>query len=248
MNIQGSTILITGGGSGIGRELGRALQADGAAVIVTGRRLEPLEETIGDRPNMHAYALDVADPDALAGVAQQIVADHPDLSVLINNAGIMREEDLLSGAYLRDAEATITTNLLGPIRLIHALLPHLLKQSSPTIVNVTSGLAFVPLVRTPTYSATKAAMHSYTLGLRAQLKDKGVEVIEIIPPGVQTELTPGQSNRDGYMPLAEFIDETMDLLRGEPKEGEVAVARVRFLRNAEAEGRFQKTFETLNGH
>lgn len=247
MKIEGSTILVTGGGSGIGRELARALNERGASVIVTGRRLEPLKETIGDRASMHAYVLDVADSAAIGATAAVVARDHPKLNVLINNAGIMRQEDLLSGAYLSDAEATVTTNLLGPIRLIHALLPQLLRQASSTIVNVTSGLAFVPLVSTPTYNATKAAMHSYTIALREQLKDKGVGVLEIIPPGVQTDLTPGQSDRQGYMPLTEFIDETMNLLSAQPTPDEVGVSRVSFLRNAEAEGRFDEALATLNG-
>jgi uncharacterized oxidoreductase len=149
--------------------------------------------------------------------------------VLINNAGIMRMEPLEHSRNLGDAEATITTNLLGPIRLINALVEHLGAQPNAAIVNVSSGLAFVPLVITPTYSATKAAIHSYTISLREVLKGK-IEVIELVPPAVQTELTPGQSSREGYLPLTDFIDEVITLFQQQPTPGEILVQRVGFLR------------------
>ena len=158
----------------------------------------------------------------------------------------MRQEDLASGGSLADAEAMITTNLLGPIRLLHALLPRLMGRPGATVINVSSGLAFVPLIRTPTYNATKAAIHSYTLSLREQMREAGVEVLEVIPPAVQTELTPGQSENPGYMPLEDFIEETMEVFRSQPTPSEIAVARLAFLRRAEAEGRFDQTFAMLN--
>ncbi len=160
--------------------------------------------------------------------------------MLINNAGIMRYEDVAASRDLADAEATIATNLLGPIRLIDALVDHLAAQPDAAIVNVTSGLAFVPLAATATYSATKAAMHSYTVSLREALKDK-VEVIELAPPAVQTDLTPGQRDAVGYMPLDAFADEVMALFAQQPTPPEVLVEAVKFLRNAEAEGRFDAT-------
>jgi len=245
MKLSGNTILITGGGSGIGRELALRFHALGNRVIVAGRRREQLEETISGREGMFAVALDVSDLASIGTAARALVADHPELDILINNAGIMASEDLGSSRDLSIAEATITTNLLGPIRLTNALIDHLRTRPGAAIINLSSGLASVPLVSAPTYSATKAAIHSYTLSLREALKGQ-VEVIELIPPGVQTDLTPGQATREGYMPLDDYIDEVMSLFAIQPTPPEIAVERVKFLRNAEAEGRFAQTFATLN--
>lgn len=245
MKTEGNTILITGGGSGIGRELAIRFNELGNTVIVAGRRKEALDETIAGRSNMHAVALDVEDPKAIEDFARLVVADYPDLNVLINNAGVMRREDLTASRDLRVAEQTIITNILGPIRLTNALTDHLVRQPKAVIVNVTSGLAFVPLSGAPTYSATKAALHSYTVSLREQLKGR-VEVIELAPPGVRTELTPGQSTREGYMPLADFIEETMALFVQKPTPKEILVKQVEFLRWAEREGRFEQAVEVLS--
>ncbi|BBI48894.1 oxidoreductase [Vreelandella olivaria] len=245
MKTSGNTILITGGGSGIGRELALRFNALGNTVIVAGRRMETLEDTITGQRDMHAMVLDVEDSDDIAAFAKRVVAEHPNLNVLINNAGIMRREDLTSTHDLIDAEQTVVTNLLGPIRLTNALINHLVSQSDATIVNVSSGLAFVPLSGTPTYNATKAAIHSYTISLREQLKGK-VELIELAPPAVQTELTPGQSTREGYMPLNDFIDEVMKLFHEKPTPKEILVENVNFLRWAERDGHFDEAVEMLN--
>jgi len=232
MKTEGNTILITGGGSGIGRELARRWHDLGNKVIVTGRRQEALDETTAGRDGMFSYTLDIEDPAAIEAFAADVVDRHPDLNVLVNNAGIMRYEDATRRRDLGDAEETITTNLLGPIRLTNALVDHLVSRTDAAIINVTSGLAFVPLPKAPTYSATKAAIHSYTQSLRHSLSGK-IEVIEIAPPAVQTDLTPGQSTREGYMPLGEFIDEVMDLWQRQPTPPEINVERVGFLRFAE---------------
>jgi uncharacterized oxidoreductase len=245
MQMTGNTILITGGGSGIGAALAHRFHDLGNTVIIAGRRLESLKAAIGERPNIHALPLDIEDPHAIAAFAQTLISRFPDVNVLINNAGIMRFEALDRARDLADAEATITTNLLGPIRLINALVEHLSARPNASIVNVSSGLAFVPLVATPTYSATKAAIHSYTQSLRDALSGK-VEVIELAPPAVQTELTPGQSTREGYLPLEDFIDEVMSLFAKDRTPAEILVERVGFLRNAEAENRFDQTFAALN--
>lgn len=244
MKMAGNTILVTGGGSGIGRELARRFNELGNTVIVAGRRMNALEETTAGRNRMHAMTFDIEDPDEIAGFAERLLAEHPPLNVLINNAGIMRREDLTRTRDLSDAEETIVTNLLGPIRLTNALVEHLATRPSAAIVNVSSGLAFVPLSGTPTYNATKAALHSYTVSLREQLKGK-VEVIELAPPAVRTELTPGQSAREGYMPLGEFTDEAMALFRQQPTPKEILVERVSFLRWAERDGRFDQALEML---
>jgi uncharacterized oxidoreductase len=247
MKMTGNTILITGGGSGIGRALARHFNALGNTVIVAGRRMDALEETTAGRDRMYAITLDVENPEAISDFARRVVAEHPPLNVLINNAGIMRREDLTRTRDLRDAEGTIVTNLLGPVRLTNALIEHLASRPDAAIVNVSSGLAFVPLSGTPTYNATKAAIHSYTVSLREQLKGK-VEVIELAPPAVRTELTPGQSTHEAYMPLDEFTDEVMTLFRQQPTPKEILVERVGFLRWAERDGRFDQAVEMLSAH
>ncbi len=245
MNQTGNTMLITGGGSGIGEALAQRFHDLGNTVIVSGRRREVLEAAIAGRPNMHAIELDVESDEAITGFARRLLAEHPALNVLVNNAGIMRFEAPDRTRDLADAERTINTNLLGPIRLTNALIDHLASQPGAAIVNVTSGLAFVPLFTTPTYNATKAAMHSYSLALREILKHK-IEVIELAPPAVQTGLTPGQESRPGYQPLDEFIDEVMALFAQQPTPREILVERVRFLRFAEAQGRLDETMTQLN--
>ncbi|WP_120718045.1 SDR family oxidoreductase [Tsuneonella amylolytica] len=245
MKTSGNTILVTGGGSGIGREMARWWHAHGNTVIVAGRTPETLEETTGGQDGFHTMVFDVGDPADIERAAREIVAEFPALNVLVNNAGIMKYEDATAGRDLGDAEATIATNLLGPIRLTDALIDHLKTRADPAIVNVTSGLAFVPLPATPTYSATKAALHSYTVSLRAKLGD-AVEVIEVAPPGVQTDLTPGQSTNDMYMPLADFIAETMAQFEGDETPSEVLTGPVEPLRHAERDGTFGKMLAMLN--
>lgn len=245
MKQTGNTILVTGGGSGIGQALAQRLHDAGNTVIVAGRRKDALESAIAGRPNMHALTLNLESADGIADFSDRLLKAYLDLNVVINNAGIMRFEDLTKTHDLTDAEDTITTNLLGPIRLINALTDHLVKQQNAAIINVTSGLAFVPLTTTPTYNATKAAIHSYTIALREVLKGK-VEVIELAPPAVQTGLTPGQETRPGYQPLDDFSDEVMALLSQQPTPPEILVERVRFLRFAEANGQFDDTLVKLN--
>lgn len=245
MKTSGNTILLSGGGSGIGRELARRWHDAGNVVIITGRTLESLEETARGRENIHPMALDVTDPEAIRTFAKDVLANYPALNVLVNNAGIMPLEDISAPRDLSRAEACVTTNLLGPIRLTDALVAHLSGRPDAAIVNVSSGLAFVPLASAAVYSATKAAIHSWTDSLRFALAGK-VEVIELAPPAVQTELTPGQSTREGYMPLDAFIDEVMALFAQVPTPALIGVQRLGFQRNAEREGRYAETFATLN--
>ena len=248
MKTSGNTVLITGGGSGIGRALAEAFHARGNRVIIAGRRKEALDETTTANPGMTSMVLDVESAAGVRDFARRVAAEHPSLNVLINNAGVMRAENLLQPPdELADAEAMIATNLLGPLRLTAALLPALRRQPRSTIMNVSSGLAFVPLTFTPTYSATKAALHSYTQSLRHQLKGSTTEVIELIPPGVQTDLMPGSATNPQMMPLAEFTAEAMAILDAQPDVTEVCVERVKFLRLAETQGRFDHTFAALNG-
>ncbi len=244
MKTSGNTILMTGGGSGIGEALAHRFHDRGDTVIVAGRRQDALSRAAAGRERMHTAVLDVEDAAAVAAFAERIVADFPALNVLFNNAGIMKFEDLTASRDLADAEATLAINILGPIRLTNALVGHLAGQPDAAIVTVTSGLAYVPLVVAPTYSASKAAMHSYTVSLRTQLEGK-VEVIELAPPGVQTELTPGQATRPGYMPLAAFADAVAAQFAQQPTPREILVDEVQFLRHAEREGRFDEALKTL---
>ncbi len=246
MQLRDNTILITGGGRGIGRGLAEAFHAEGNQVIIAGRANQPLEETVSANPGMKAAVIDVADSGAVLRFAQQMKRDYPALNVVILNAGIMRTESLQSGE-LADAEAIVATNLLGPIRLTAALLPLLLSKPRAAIMTVSSGLAFVPLAVTPTYCATKAAIHSYTQSLRYQLRNTSVEVLELIPPYVQTELLgPGQLTDPNAMPLKDFISETMHILKHSPEVTEVCVERVKPLRRAESGGNYDTFFKTFN--
>jgi uncharacterized oxidoreductase len=246
MKLTDNTILITGGGSGIGRGLANAFHALGNKVIIAGRRQSALTEVTDANPGMAHVTLDIDDAYSIEAFAEEMIEFHPNLNVLINNAGIMRGEDL-KAPNIQDAEDIITTNLLGPIRLTGALLPHLQKQEAAAIINVSSGLAFVPFPSTPTYSATKAALHSYTESLRVHLKDTSIEVIEIIPPAVATDLTPGRTADDPrMMSVKDFISETMQIMKTKPTPQEINVERVKFLRFAEATGNYGKALEMLS--
>jgi uncharacterized oxidoreductase len=246
MNFSGNTILITGGGSGIGRGLAESLHALGNQVIIAGRRRQALAETAADNPGMKSLLLDIQDAPAIRAFAERAIADFPSLNVLINNAGIMRREKLLAQQPdLADAEAIVATNLLGPIRLTAALLPHLQKQPRATIINVSSGLAFLPLAATPTYCATKAAIHSYTLALRSQLSSSNIEVLELIPPYVATHLM-GGADDPRAIPLSKFIGEVMEILKTQPTPPEICVENVKTLRFAAESGNFDTIFARLN--
>ena len=248
MNATGNTILITGGGSGIGRGLAEAFHKQGNQVIIAGRRESMLNETVAANPGMKSLTLNIEDPAAIKSFAAKVAADFPSLNVLINNAGIMKPENLAADPIdLSTAESIITTNLLGPLRLTAALLPTLKKQPRATIVTVTSGLAFLPLAATPTYCATKAAIHSWTQSLRYQLRDTNIEVLELAPPYVQTELMGAQQAADpNAMPLGDFITETVTIFDNPPASGEILVQRVEPLRWAEKNGNFDQLFDRVN--
>ena len=246
MQMTGNTILITGGGSGIGRGLAEAFHALGNQVVISGRRQSALDETTEANPGMKSVVFDIDSADSIQSLAAQMKADFPALNVVIHNAGIMRMESIQNGA-VADAEAMVTTNLLGPIRLTAALLPQLLAQPQAAILTVSSGLAFMPLASTPTYNGTKAALHSYTESLRYQLQDTNVQVIELVPPYVQTGLMGEQQHSDpNAMPLKEYISETMSLLTNQPDAAEILVERVKPLRFAERSGGYDEFFKKYN--
>jgi uncharacterized oxidoreductase len=211
MKPTGNTIFITGGGSGIGRALAEALHRRGNKVIVGGRRRAQLDEVVAANPGIDAIEIDVADPASVEHVATTLIADYPDLNVLINNAGIMQidhADERLDDALMM---ATVETNLVGPMRLTSALIDHLKTKPDAVVAYTTSVLAFVPLAVTAVYSATKAALHSYILSQRFLLKDSSVRVLEIAPPWVRTDLM-NSREAEQAMPLDQFIDETMKIL------------------------------------
>ncbi|GGB18795.1 SDR family oxidoreductase [Allosediminivita pacifica] len=248
MALTNRTILITGGNSGIGRALAEALQAKGNRIIITGRKPHSLQAALDANPAMAGYTLDVTDEAALASFPARLLSEHPDLDTVILNAGIMEAEDYTADPVQLDvAERTIATNLTAPIRMAAALLPHLQGRPKAALVTVSSGLAFVPKAANPVYSATKAAIHSWSQALRHQLRGTSVAVHEIAPPLVGTELTPGQSKVAAAMPLQAFTDEVVGILSRDEVPDEVLVSRVDFQRRAEAEGRFAETFAAING-
>lgn len=243
---NGNTILITGGATGIGRGLAESFHALGNQVIIASRNRKALDETTAANPGMKSLPVDMMHAASISDLAARAIAEFPALNVLINNAGIMRAEKLLAQQPdLADAEAIVATNLLGPIRLTAALLPHLQKQPRATIVNVSSGLAYLPLALTPTYCATKAAIHSYTLSLRYQLRKTGIEVLEIVPPYVATDLMNGAKDPRA-MPLGLFIAETMEIFKTQPTPPEICVENVKRLRYAAESGNFDAIFNGLN--
>lgn len=247
MDMKGNTILITGGGSGIGRGLAEAFHRLGNQVIISGRRQNVLDDVTSANPGMKSLPLDIEDSQGVTAFASRIITDFPKLNAVVHNAGIARMEKLQEQNDVRDAEAMVATNVLGPIRLNAALLPHLLKQPRATVMTVSSGLAFVPLAAMPVYSATKALIHSFTVSLRHQLKGTKVQVIELPPPYVQTELGgPAQANDPRAMPLAEFIAEVMDILTNQPDVKEVVVKQCNPLRYAAETGSFDKAFDAVN--
>ena len=230
MKLTGNRIFITGGGSGIGRALAEALHGLGNQVIISGRRKGHLAEVTAANPGMQSVELNVEDPASIAAVAAKLIADYPALNVVINNAGIMKPDN--ADGVLDDAQmaSIITTNVMGPIRVTSALIEHLKKQPVATVIYTTSGLAFVPLAFTAVYSATKAAMHSYLMSQRFQLKGTNVKVLELAPPYVQTELMGAEMAVDPRaMPLKDFIAETIQVLGTDADE--VLVERVKMLRN-----------------
>ncbi|MFN6526115.1 MAG: SDR family oxidoreductase [Nostoc sp. ChiSLP03a] len=249
MNLTDNTILITGGTSGIGRGLAEAFYQRGNQVIIAGRRQHLLDEITAAHSGMHGIQLDVQDPADIEAFASRVREQFPKLNVLINNAGIAKTEDLTSDPIDFFAiQSMIQTNVVGVLHLTAALLPTLKQQPHSTIVTTTSGLAFVPISPYPTYCASKAFLHSWLQSLRVQLQETSVEVLELAPPYVQTELGgASQATDPAAMPLADFIAEVMQILSTpNPPHGEILVNRVKALRFAERNGEYEQIFASRN--
>ncbi|HXY97439.1 MAG TPA: SDR family oxidoreductase [Steroidobacteraceae bacterium] len=247
MKITGNTILITGGGSGIGLALAEEFSKLGNQVIVAARSARKLE--LAASRGLQQLPVNMSSRESIESLARTLITRFPALNVVIHNAGIMKNENLRASDTSDIVVETIATNLTGPILLTTALLPHLLKQSDATIMTVTSGLGFVPLAMTPTYSATKAAIHSYTQSLRYQLQGSSVRVLELVPPYVQTELMGSRQLHDpAAMPLGQFISEVMDILKSQPAVTEILVKRVQPLRFAASQGpeKYEAVYREMN--
>ena len=246
MDITNSTVFIPGATSGLGLALAQRLQAAGSTVVIGGRRAALLS-SLHDEYGFGTVEIDVSDAASITAAAASVLDAYPSLDTLVTMSGIMRNEDLRSPAHIDDALATIETNLVGTIRLINAFLPHLLTRPAATVVTVSSGLAFVPLTATPTYSATKAGVHAYTEALRQQLVGSSVSVLELVPPAVKTDLMGGADF--GGMELDAFSDEVMALLESGASP-EILVQNVQPLRFAERDGTHQQLLEMLasRGH
>jgi uncharacterized oxidoreductase len=253
MKTTGNTILITGGGSGIGRGLAEAFHKLGNTIILAGRRESVLRDTATANPGMEYITLDTSNLASITGAAAELKSRFPKLNVVINNAGMQSVLDFAadSDAAYDDAalNAEIETNIRGVLRMTTAFLPQLKQQSSSTIVNLSSGLAFVPMARYPVYCATKAFVHSFTMSLRYQLQDTPVSVIELIPPWVKTDLdsahaTPTANEGMSPMPLEAFIAAAMEELGS--NESELKVAGAKFLYAGGISDKLYPTFEQIN--
>ena len=247
MKTTDNTILVTGGGSGIGLALAEEFAKLGNKVIVAARSARRLEAAA--LKGFEGLSADMSDPHSIEKLARSVIEKFPALNAVIHNAGVMKNENLRTTNTAAIALETVATNLTGPMLLTNALLPHLLKQTAATVMTVSSGLAFVPLAMTPSYCATKAAIHSYSQSLRYQLRGTSVAVIELVPPYVQTELMGSrQADDPAAMPLREFIAEVMGILKSEPNVAEVLVKRVHALRFAASEGpaKYQTFWREMN--
>lgn len=206
MRLDANTILITGGASGIGLAFAERFLRAGSRVIICGRRADKLQEVRTTHPGLHTRVCDVGEEAQRRELFQWVTREFPGVNVLVNNAGIQRRDfHFYHPEPWERTRQELAINLDAPIHLTQLFLPHLVRQQAPVIMNVTSGLAFVPIAAVPLYCATKAALRSVTLSLRHQLASAGVQVIEIIPPAVNTDLG-GPGLHTFGVPLAEFAD------------------------------------------
>lgn len=251
MQIRNNTIFITGGTSGIGRGLAEAFHQVGNQVIISGRREDRLKEICAANPGMHYFVLDVREPAMIREVARKVTAEFSSLNCVFSNAGIQRRLEFSSRTPLNQEDLLddeISTNFLGVIRIAAEFIPHLVRQPNATLVNISSGLAFVPIARFPVYCATKAAVHSFTLSLRHQLKGSGVKVIELIPPYVGTELGGSQKpvgpGGPQPMPLHSFVEQAVEALASDGDE--LAIGDARNLLAATNPETVKKVFAGMN--
>lgn len=245
MNISSNTIFIPGATSGIGLALALRFQSAGNTVIIGGRRTDILRQLAAEY-GFDTVVIDTTDPASVLAARDTVTARHPELNVLIAMAGVMAPEDIQSPGFPAEAERIINTNIYGPLRLLAAFIEQLKSGPQAAFITVSSGLAHTPLAATPTYNGTKAFIHQFSETIRLQLAGTGVQVIELVPPAVQTELMPGGSEDGRYLPLNDFADEVMSLLQARPEATEILVEAVKFLRFAEVEGRYDEAVAAVN--
>jgi uncharacterized oxidoreductase len=242
MKVTGNTILITGGASGIGLALAWRFYGKGNGVIICGRREDKLAEVKQKMPDVITRVCDVSNAGEREELIRWATSEFPDLNVLVNNAGIQRQIDLKQDEPWRATESEITINLEAPIHFSQLIYPHLQGKPNATIANVTSGLSFVPLANVPVYCATKAALHSFTLSLRWQLRDTGVEVVEIIPPAVDTDL-----QAPGLHTFGVNVDEFADYVFDQLEAGKTEIAYGTALAGSQASrDELNMIFERMN--
>ena len=249
MRMTENTILISGGTSGIGLALARALNNRGNQVIITGRQQALLDEIVDRHPGMAAMYLNLDDPHSLPRLAADVRERFPDLNVVIANAGISRTEIMtLPDWDAADAEAVVQTNILGVVRLVAAFLPMLKARTDATIMATSSALAFLPRADFPTYCASKAFLHSWLISLRHQLRKIPIEVLELSPPYVQTKLTGTfQATDPRAMALDSYIHEVMQMLEsGTHPRGELLLDRDLARRWAERDGTYNAIYSAMN--
>ncbi|MBF4572625.1 SDR family NAD(P)-dependent oxidoreductase [Herbiconiux sp. VKM Ac-1786] len=246
MDITTSTVFIPGATSGIGLALALRLKAAGSTVVIGGRRTELLVGLAAEH-GFDTVAIDITDPASVTAARDTVLERHPELDAIIAMAGIMTAEDVRDPGFLDDALRVVETNIVGPLRLVSAFIGHLQTRPHATVMTVSSGLAHVPLATTPTYNGSKAFIHRFSETIRLQLASTSVEVVELVPPAVQTDLMPGQAEEPHFLPLDDFADEVMALLRANPQAPEILVERVGFLRFAEIEGRYDAAVAAVNG-
>lgn len=232
MKTTGDTILITGGTSGIGKGLAEEFVQRDNTVIICGRREERLQQIQNNYPGIITTICDITILEEREALYQWVIESYPELNILINNAGIQLPVDMTREIDIKKVRQEIEVNLTAPIHLSSLFAPHLAGKDEAAIINISSGLAFVPIAFMPVYCATKAALHSVTMSLRHQLKDTSVKVFEIIPPSVDSEL--GHERREdknqthGGMPVKEFVDEAIEAIGRD--EFEAAVSQAKNLR------------------
>lgn len=249
MKTVGNTVLITGGATGIGLALTELFLKKGNEVVICGRREQALREAKAKFPQVHSRRCNIADPEERKALYEWSTEIFPGLNILVNNAGIQRQIDFRKGAEdLLAGEDEIKTNLQAPIHLSALFIPHLMEQSESAIMNVSSGLGFIPLAIMPVYCATKAALHSFSLSLRHQLRETPVKVFEIIPPIVDTELDKGARERRGQKDRGiQPVEVAEATLRGLAQdEYEVPVEKAQFLRMG-ARSEPERIFQMING-
>lgn len=243
MQLTSNTVLITGGGSGIGRSLAIALHRRGNRVVIAGRRTDALRAVAQAHPGIEWLPLDITSSESIRHLATRVQCEFPDLNIVVNNAAAMAVEDVCAPDPVATA-TVIATNLAGPVELISSLLATVRTHPHGAIVNVTSALAFVPLATAPTYSATKAALHIYTAALRFQLRDSGIQVVEIVPPRVHTDMAGPAGS--AVLDVDDFVAQVMAQWVAQPDTPEIVVAAARPLRDAERDGAWEQRFAMVN--